>query len=86
MPARVKHRLPAVPSLAKILPKGTESGKEFGRIVDLLLFHEARRSGKKLTVFNDAAGDYMGMDSFEGDAFRKTGTTGYQYKFPFALP
>ncbi len=80
-PARVRDRLPAVRPLSKILPRGTEGGKEFARIVDLLLFHEARRAGKKITLFDDAAGDYMGLDSFEGDAFRKSGTTGYQYKF-----
>ncbi len=28
--------------------------------MDLLLFHEARRAGKKLTIFDDAVGDYMG--------------------------
>jgi hypothetical protein len=76
-----KKRLPDVKSLYDILPKGAEGGKEFGRIVDLLLFHEARREGKKLSIFSDSAGDYFGLDSFEGDSFRKEGTTGYQYKF-----
>ncbi len=76
-----KQRLPAVKTLYDILPKGTEGGKEFARIIDLLLFQEARRVGKKVTIFNDAAGDYHGLDSFEGDAFRQEGTTGYQYKF-----
>ena len=75
------RRLPKVHPLNEILPKGTEGGKEFARIVDLLLFHEARQNGRKITVFNDAAGDYNGLDSFEGDRFRKDGTTGYQYKF-----
>lgn len=55
MPSRVKRRLPAVRPLSEILPRGAEGGKEFARIVDLLLFHEARRAGKKLTVFDDAA-------------------------------
>ena len=58
-------RLPEVKSLYENLPRGAESGKEFGRIVDLLLFHEARRAGKNITLFNDAAGDYHGLDSFE---------------------
>ena len=75
------QRLPEVKSLYETLPKGTVGGKEFARIVDLLLFHKARREGKKVTLFSDAAGDYHGLDSFEGDAFRKQGTTGYQYKF-----
>jgi hypothetical protein len=74
-------RLPQVKTLYEMLPKGAEGGKEFARIVDLLLFHEARRAGKKITLFSDSAGDYYGLDSFEGDVFRKHGTTGYQYKF-----
>lgn len=78
---KVTKRIPGVKTLHSILPKGTEGGKEFARIVDLLLFHEARRAGKKITIFDDSAGDYFGLDSFEGDAFRKEGTTGYQYKF-----
>jgi len=74
-------RLPEVRSLYEILPKGTEGGKEFSRIVDLLLFNEARRQGKNITIFNDSAGDYHGLDSFEGNRFRIDGTIGYQYKF-----
>jgi len=74
-------RLPGVKTLYELLPKGAEGGSEFARIVDLLLFHEARRAGKKITIFSDVAGDYHGLDSFEGDVFRKEGTTGYQYKF-----
>ncbi|MEL7409802.1 MAG: hypothetical protein AAFN00_23175, partial [Cyanobacteria bacterium J06558_2] len=76
-----KQRLLAVRTLYEILPKGTEGGKEFARIIDLLLFQESRRAGKRITIFNDAAGDYHGLDSFEGDSFRREGTTGYQYKF-----
>lgn len=74
-------RLPAVRSLYEILPKGTEGGKEFARIIDLLLFQEARRAGNNVTLFNDASGDYHGLDSFERDALRRQNTTGYQYKF-----
>jgi energy-coupling factor transporter ATP-binding protein EcfA2 len=77
----IVKRLPEVKTLYEILPKGTEGGKEFARVVDLLLFHEARRAGKKITIFSDVAGDYHGLDSFEGDIFRIDGTTGYQYKF-----
>lgn len=75
------RRLPAVKNLYEMLPSGAEGGKEFARLVDLLLFHDGRRSGKKISLFNDAAGDYHGLDSFSGDTFRKEGTTGYQYKF-----
>jgi len=81
MKAKTIKRLPEVKTLYEMLPKGAEGGKEFARIVDLLLFHEARKAGEKITIFNDASGDYFGLDSFEGDSFRKSGTTGYQYKF-----
>jgi hypothetical protein len=81
MPKRTIKRLPEVKNLYEILPKGTEGGKEFARVVDLLLFQEARREGRRLSLFDDSAGDYYGLDSFEGDIFRKEGTTGYQYKF-----
>jgi hypothetical protein len=76
------RRLPEVKSLYEILPKGTEGGKEFARIVDLLLFHEARRNETQTTLFSDAAGDYKGLDSLTGDSFfKKDGVFGYQYKF-----
>jgi hypothetical protein len=81
MAEREIKRLHQVKTLYEMLPKGAEGGKEFARIVDLLLFHEARKAGKKITLFSDSAGDYYGLDSFEGDAFRKYGTAGYQYKF-----
>ena len=81
MTGRGRKRIPEVKSLYDILPKGPEGGKEFARIVDLLLFHEARRTGRKFTLFSDMAGDYHGLDSFEGDVYRREGTTGYQYKF-----
>jgi energy-coupling factor transporter ATP-binding protein EcfA2 len=74
-------RLPEVKTLYEMLPKGTEGGKEFARVVDLLLFHEARSAGKNITIFSDVAGDYHRLDSFEGDDFRKRGKIGYQYKF-----
>lgn len=72
-------RMLAVPSLSNMLPPGTEGGKEFGRIVDLLLFYDAKQQGSKFSAFNDAAGDYAGLDSFGSQ--RLEGTTGYQYKF-----
>lgn len=85
MTRKVARRLPAVKTLYEMLPKGAESGKEFARLVDLLLFHEGRRRNKKIGLFSDVAGDYHGLDSFAGDTFRREGTTGYQYKF-FASP
>lgn len=54
---------------------------EFARIVDLLLFHEARRQGHTLTLFSDRAGDYQGLDSFADGGLRIHGRVGYQYKF-----
>ena len=75
------RRIPEVKTLHDILPDGSAGGKEFARVVDLLLFHDGRRQGKKVTIFSDAAGDYRGLDSFEGDSYRKEGTIGYQYKF-----
>ncbi|HEX7335021.1 MAG TPA: NACHT domain-containing protein [Pyrinomonadaceae bacterium] len=81
MKRKAPRRLPAVPTLYQMLPKGVDGGKEFARLVDLLLFHEGRRSNRKVGLFSDVAGDYHGLDSFAGDVFRKAGTTGYQYKF-----
>jgi hypothetical protein len=77
----VARRLPAVRSLFEILPEGADGGKEFARIVDLLIFHDARRSGRRTTIFNDASGDFRGLDSFSGSPLRKEASTGYQYKF-----
>src|ERR1035441_2196641 len=71
-------RLPEVRSLWEILPKGTEGGKEFARIVDLLRFHEGRRNGKQVTIFSDAAGDFNGLDGLEESP---QGRIGFQYKF-----
>jgi len=51
-------RIPAVKTLYEMLPKGAEGGKEFARLMDLLLFHEGRRTGKKMRLFSDVAGDY----------------------------
>jgi hypothetical protein len=74
-------RLPAVKSLFEIIPQGTEGGKEFGRIVNLLIFHQSRRTEGSVFLFDDAAGDFRGLDSFEKGTLRKEGTTGFQYKF-----
>lgn len=68
-------RLPAERSLSNILPSGAEGGKEFARIVDLLLFFDARKRNINLTLFSDRSGDTFGLDAFEGRE------SGYQYKF-----
>jgi NACHT domain len=81
MSVSVAKRLPAVKTLYEILPKGADGGKEFARIVDLLIFHEARRAGRTAFLYSDVAGDYRGLDSFTNDVFRRAGTIGYQYKF-----
>lgn len=74
-------RLPETRPLNEILPKGREGGLEFARIVDLLLFHEARRRGLTATLFSDRTGDYHGLDSFSDGELRLKGNIGYQYKF-----
>lgn len=81
MTIKVAKRLPAVRSLYQILPKGTEGGKEFSRIVNLLLFHDARSNGRKVTIFSDASGDFQGLDSFGDSDPGHEGSIGYQYKF-----
>ncbi|MBX3223253.1 MAG: NACHT domain-containing protein [Labilithrix sp.] len=71
-------RIAQVKTLHELLPKGAVGGKEFAHIIDLLLFHVAHEQAESLTLLNDAAGDYAGLDSF---ATRAVGTTGFQYKF-----
>jgi energy-coupling factor transporter ATP-binding protein EcfA2 len=74
------NRLPETRTLYELLPqKSAASGKEFARVVNLLLFHDARSRGENLALFDDRAGDYFGLD-----AFRKEGQkipVGYQHKF-----
>ena len=72
MANRKRRKLPQTNTLCQILPKGAESGNEFARIVDLLLFHEARRKGRRLALFDDSPGDFHGLDAFEGDASSAT--------------
>ncbi|MBF0629206.1 MAG: NACHT domain-containing protein [Magnetococcales bacterium] len=75
--------LPNVKTLCEILPKGTEGGKEFGRLLHLLLFYQARHLGHQLTLFDDRSGDWNGLDSFERGGMLLTNRIGYQYKlFP----
>jgi hypothetical protein len=81
LPGENMARMAAQKTLADILPSGTEGGKEFARVVDHLLISDAARRGSKFTPVDDSAGDYAGLDSFGGDAYRVEGTTGFQYKF-----
>jgi len=74
-------RIPETRRLTEVLPTGREGGLEFARIVDLLLFHEARREGRTFNLFSDRAGDYGGMDSFADSGLRVASRIGYQYKF-----
>lgn len=67
--------------LNQILPTGREGGLEFARIIDLLLFRNARNNGKSITIFSDRAGDYRGLDSFGNGGLRTEEKVGYQYKF-----
>lgn len=76
----IADRLPAVPPLSQILAAGTEGGKEFGRVVGLLLFNDAKRNGLEFDLFDDASGDYEGLDGYSRKAKSKD-ATGYQYKF-----
>ncbi len=74
------ERIQETRTLYEILPaKSASSGREFARIVNLLLFHEGRRNGRTLTIFDDRAGDYWGLDAFEREGDKIT--LGYQYKF-----
>lgn len=77
-------RLPAVHSLSSILPAGAEGGKEFARVVGLLLFKDARNNNLEFSIFDDASGDYQGLDGFSRKPKSKE-ITGYQYKF-FSSP
>ncbi len=77
----IPSHLPETRRLTDILPAGREGGLEFARIVDLLLFHEARRENRTFNLFSDRAGDYGAMDSFADSGLRVISRVGYQYKF-----
>ena len=73
-------RIQETRTLHELLPaKSAASGKEFARIVNLLLFHDARLHEKQLTLFDDRAGDFHGLDAFEGR--ENSIAVGYQHKF-----
>jgi hypothetical protein len=72
--------IPETRTLCEILPaKSAASGREFARTVNLLLFHDARRRGEGLTLFDDRAGDFHGLDAFQQGA--GCIAVGYQHKF-----
>ncbi|WP_295429149.1 hypothetical protein [uncultured Thiodictyon sp.] len=72
--------IPETRTLYDLLPpKSAASGKEFARVVNLLLFHDARRRGENLTLFDDRAGDFRGLDAFQASA--QGIAVGYQHKF-----
>jgi len=71
--------IPETRTLYEILPaKSPASGREFARIVNLLLFHDARRRSESLTLFDDRAGDFRGLDAFQQGAGGIA--VGYQHK------
>ena len=74
------RRLPSVPSLSKFLAPGTEGGKEFARIMNLLLLQNSKNRDLEFNLFDDASGDYEGLDGFSRKRKSKD-VTGYQYKF-----
>ncbi|QKJ37652.1 NACHT domain-containing protein [Pseudomonas sp. MPDS] len=80
MNTEIGKRLPAVKSLSCSLPAGTEGGKEFARVIGLLLFQEAKKTGLDFSLFDDAAGDFEGLDGYSR-AKRSKEAVGYQYKF-----
>lgn len=80
MNTEIGKRLPAVKSLSSSLPAGTEGGKEFARIIGLLLFQDAKKNGSDFSLFDDASGDFEGLDGYSR-AKRSKDAVGYQYKF-----
>lgn len=81
MPSRSALPGDPVPDLYHRWGPGAESGKRFARLVDLLLYAEARRDKARHTIFDDRAGDYHGLDSFRDAPKDPNGIIGYQYKF-----
>jgi hypothetical protein len=78
--AILRKRIHETKSLYEILPsKNASSGREFARIINLLLFHDARRNGRTITIFDDRSGDYYGLDAFEHHHEKKI--IGFQHKF-----
>jgi hypothetical protein len=77
---RIPEHIQETRTLYDILPpKSSSSGREFARIVNLLLFHDGRRNGRTVSIFDDRAGDYLGLDAFETKG--KSIAVGYQHKF-----
>lgn len=71
--------IPNVSTLYKRIHSGSEGGNEFARLMNLLLMAEAKQNNWKTINFNDASGDYRGVDLIiikNGDF-----QDGYQFKF-----
>jgi hypothetical protein len=76
----MSKRIPETRTLYQLLPsKSADSGREFARIVNLLLFHDARRDNRNVFLFDDRVGDFRGFDAFEVRGKRIV--CGYQHKF-----
>jgi len=74
--------IPNVSTLYQRLKKGSEGGREFARIMDLLLLADSKENNYPFTTFDDEMGDAFGVDSFGSVGYRDTkGVLGYQYKF-----
>jgi len=75
--------IPNIATLYQRIHSGPEGGKEFARIVDLLLTAEANESDYEFTAINDDVGDAFGVDAFGQGAFRLDydEIVGFQYKF-----
>ena len=78
--ARLLSKDLEIDTLYDKVPQGPEGAREFACIVDLLMFHEARRVGRQVD-FPLATGGYRGLGSFDASALRISGATVYQYVF-----
>jgi len=86
MPHKVAQRLPDVRTLYQILPKGKEGVAEFGGIVDLLLYHQARRMRNTITLFSDVAGaDAITLDNFLASFRQESVSKSVCSVLPFAI-
>jgi hypothetical protein len=68
-----------VSTLYKRIHNGSEGGGEFSRLINLLFIAEAKQNNWQVIAFNDAAGDYQGLDLL----IQKEGgvSDGLQFKF-----
>jgi len=71
--------IPNISTLYKRINNGSEGGGEFARLINYFLIAESKQNNWKVITFNDAAGDYNGLDLI----IQKEGglNDGYQLKF-----